>query len=409
LTLEFHKVTNQVQTMGGYLATRSRTLTNKLDLALERFYNAGDLEAVHERIKLVRESSVSGYRGATPAPRPYDEIICGVGDLPQAPPTATLIAADGSQIYPDPHAPVQYYLVNIGVFVYYFGVARLPEQMSEPQLYYTDEMLLDRDGRLITNVTVNARRSVMEMQWLAKEAWKRRSEPRPLIGFHDGGLLKFFGANDVADVANVERDYMEALKMLRDSNAIVSGYLDKPRSTYLISLLHLLHLHPNQVNDANLRSNGDLEGLTDDMLYSEVLEPGMRSAVMTQNSPQNLNYKEKDPDVEIAFFYINVSSRASAPVIVRIDIPMWVARDKAAVGALHALIVAQCSIQGRKQYPYALTRADELAYVSSVEKSQLDTMIRVEMLQNQLQPEASNKLQTKGLARGEKRKHRLGV
>jgi hypothetical protein len=88
---------------------------------------------------------------------------------------------------------------------------------------------------------------------------------------------------------------------------------------------------------------------------------------------------------------------------------MWVARDKMAVGALHALIVAQCSIQGRKQYPYALTRADELAYVSSVEKSQLDTMIRVEMLQNHLRPEASNKLQTKGLARGEKRQHRLGV
>jgi hypothetical protein len=145
------------------------------------------------------------------------------------------------------------------------------------------------------------------------------------------------------------------------------------------------------------------------MLYAEVLEPGMRSAVMTQNSPQNLNYKEKDPEVEIAFFYINVSLRPGYPVIVRIDIPMWVARDKAAVGALHALIVAQCSIQGRKQYPYALTRADELAYVSSVEKSQLDQMIRVEMLSNSLQPEASNKLQTKGLARGEKRKHRLGV
>ncbi len=394
--------------MGGYLATRDKTLTNKLDLALERFYAAGDLEAVHERIKLVRESSVSGYRGATPAPRPDDEIICGVGDLPEPPATATLIAADGSQIYPDPHAPVQYYLVNIGVFVYYFGVQRLPEQITEPQLYFTDEMMLDYDRRLITNTTVNARRSVMEMQWLAKEAWKRRAEPRPLIAFHDGGLLKFFGANDVAGAGDVERDYMQALKMLRDSNAIVCGYLDKPRSTYLISLLHLLSLHPEQVNDANLRSNGELEGLTDDMLYSYVLEPGARSAVMTQNSPQNLNYKEKDADVEIGFFYVNAST-GSSPVIVRIDIPMWVARDKVAVGALHSLIVAQCSIQGRKHYPYALTRADELAYVSSVEKSQLDTMIRVEMLRNQLQPEASNKLQTKGLARGEKRQHRLGV
>jgi hypothetical protein len=86
-----------------------------------------------------------------------------------------------------------------------------------------------------------------------------------------------------------------------------------------------------------------------------------------------------------------------------------VARDKAAVAALHALIVAQCSIQGRKHYPYALTRADELAYVSGGEKSQLDEMIRVEMLRHRLEPEASNKLQTKGLARGDRRQHRLGA
>jgi hypothetical protein len=153
-----------------------------------------------------------------------------------------------------------------------------------------------------------------------------------------------------------------------------------------------------------------MEGLTDDMLFAHVLEPGERSAVMTQNSPQNRTYKDKNDsgDFEIAFFYVNVSN-GSRPTIARIDIPMWVARDKEAVAALHALIIAQCSIQGRKHYPYALTRADELAYVSSIEKSQLDEMIRVEMMRNQLEPEASNKLQTKGLARGDKRQHRLGA
>ena len=195
---------------------------------------------------------------------------------------------------------------------------------------------------------------------------------------------------------------------LLDSGSILVGYLDRPRSTYLISLLHLLDLDVGQVNDANLRSNGDMEGLSDDMLFAHVLEAGERSAIMTQNSPQNRTYKDKDGDLEIAFFYVNVSS-ASHPVIVRIDIPMWVARDKEAVAALHALVVTQCAIQGRKHYPYALTRADELAYVSSIEKSQLDEMIRVEMIRNQLEPEASNKLQTKGLARGDKRQHRLGA
>jgi hypothetical protein len=410
VSLEFNKVVEQVQTMGRYLGHLSQGLEGKLALALERFYAANDLEAVHERIKLVRESSVSGYRGATPAPKPYDEIICGVGGLPEAPSNATLVAVDGSQIYPDPHGAVPYYLINMGVFAYYYGEPRLPYQFTEPMLNYSEALMLDRDGRLITNQTVNARRSVMEMQWLAKEAWNRRSEARPLIGFHDGGLLKFFGANDVAGAQQIEKDYLDALRMMLDSGSILAGYLDRPRSTYLISLLHLLQLDPGQVNDANLRSNGDMEGLTDDMLFAHVLESGERSAVMTQNSPQNRTYKDKNDggDFEIAFFYVNVSN-GSRPTIARIDIPMWVARDKEAVAALHALIIAQCSIQGRKHYPYALTRADELAYVSSIEKSQLDEMIRVEMMRNQLEPEASNKLQTKGLARGDKRQHRLGA
>ncbi len=408
MSLEFNKVVEQVQTMGRYLGHLDRSLANKLDLALERFYAATDLDAVHERIKLVRESSVSGYRGATPMPRPDDEIICGIGGLPDAPSSATLIAVDGSQIYPDPHAAAQYYLVNIGTFVYFYGEPRLPHQSTAPELYYNDAMLLDKDGRLITNQTVNARRTVMEMQWLAKEAWQRRDEPRPLVGFHDGGLLKFFGATELAGAPQIEGEYMDALRMLYDARAILLGYLDRPRSTYLISLLHLLDLDPGQVNDANLRSNGDLEGLTDAMLFAHVLEPGERSAIMTQNSPQNRTYKDKDSNLEIAFFYVNVSN-GRGPTIARIDIPMWVARDKAAVGALHALVVAQCSIQGRKHYPYALTRADELAYVSGAEKSQLDEMIRVEMLRHQLEPEASNKLQTKGLARGDRRRHRLGV
>lgn len=413
VTLEFTKVVDQVQTMGRYLSKREQTLASRLELALERFYQLCDLEPVHERIRLVRESSVSGYRGATPAPRPYSEILCGVGPVPEAPALAAIIAADGSQIYPDQHGSALYYLLNMGIFVYHHGETRVPVQLTHPELYYSDKMLLDRDGRLITNQTVNARRSVMEMQWLAKQAWTQAQEihasgeARPMITFHDGNLLKFFGANEVAGAQEVEKDYMEALQRLFDSGAVLAGYADKPRSTTLISLLHLMSLPPEQVNDANLKTNGELEGLSDAALYRHVLNPGDRSAVMVQNSPQNREYKNKGAEFEIAFFYVNVSS-SSHPIIVRLEIPMWVAMHPQAIDALHALVVHQCRIQGRKHYPYVLTRADEMAYVSSLEKQQLDELIRIAMLKNMVAPDQSNKLQTKGLARGQHRnQHRL--
>jgi len=408
LSLEFNQVFDQVKTMGRYLAHRANDAGTKLERALEWFYAANDLDVVHDRIKLVRESSVSGYRGAALLPRPYDEILCGVGDLPPLPDAASILAVDGSQVYPDPHSFAQYYLLNLSTFVYFHGESRVPFQASTPELFYSEKDTLDRDGRLITNQTVNARRSLREVQRLADVAWELRGDGIPIVAIHDGGLLKFFGATDVAGAYEIERDYMQALQKLHDAGALLIGYLDIPRSKYVISLLHLLNLAPEQINDANLKTNGEIEGLTDSHLYSHVLNSGERSALIVQNSPQNREYKDFGADYEIASFYVNVSNIAR-PSIARIDVPMWVAKDKSAVAAIHALIMTQCTIQGRRHYPYALTRADELAYVSSVEKSQLDEMIRISMRDMNLDPEASNKLQSKALARSERRQHRLKV
>lgn len=410
MSLEFNKLIDQVQTMSRFLAHKAEANSNRLLLALERFLAADDLDVVHERIRKVRESSVSGYRGAAPAPQPFDEVVCERFPLPELPPEAVILAVDGSQIYPDPHASAPYYLINMGMFAYYHGETRIPDQATQPFLYYNDNNLLDRDGRLINNQTVNARRSVMEMEHLAEAAWNLRDDRRLALAIHDGGLLKFFGATDVAGAQALEGDYMTALGKLRDARAALIGYLERSRSQYIISLLHLLSLPDELVTDANLKTNGELEGLTDDLLFKRVLKPGERSAIMTQNSPQNYAYKTKQgADFEIAFFYLNVASAGDDfPVIIRVDLPMWVAKDKPAVAAIHALIAAQCAIQGRKHYPYALTRADELAHVSGGEKAQLEEMIRVNMRRHQLTAEESNKLQTKGLARADRRQHKLG-
>lgn len=409
MSLEFNKVFEQVQVMGRYLKHKGDTNSTRLQDALEMFYNAHDLDAVYERIDLVRKSTVSGYRGATAAPRPYGEVICASESAPPSPQYASILAADGSQIFPDAHSPAPYYLINIGLYTYHQGANRLPEQFTHPELVYNPTLLEDKDGRLVTNQTVNARRTLAEMQWLARGAWDLRTVEHVILAIHDGGLLKFFGAAEVAGSQDIENEYLNSLQKLRDTQAILAGYLDVPRSTYIISLLHLLSLDASQINDANLKNNGALEGLTDAMLLAHVLKSGERSAVMTQNSPQNKEYRDrKGADFEMAFFYMNVSP-SSRPNIVRVDIPMWVAKDKEAVGMLHRLLLDQCAIQGRKHYPYVLTRADEIAYVSSIEKQQLEELIRVSMLSQEMHPEASNKLQSKGLARGNRQQHRLKV
>jgi hypothetical protein len=408
VALEFNKVVEQVQRMGRFLGNRNQTLSSRLELALQWYYAADDIEVVRRRIDLVRKSSVSGYRGGAALDEPVNEAVSFRRERPLMPDSATLIAVDGSQIYPDQHAPALYYLINMGTFTCFYGDGRIPMQETQPFLNYDDASLYDSDRRLVTNLTVNARRSVMEMQTLAKQAWTLRGDARPLVTLYDGGLLKFFGANEVADAHQIERDYMDAIGMLYDARAVLAGYLGRSRSTYIISLLHLLNLNPEDVNDFNLKTNGPLEGLTDVHLLSKVLKPGERSGLLAQNSPQNREYKDRDPNYEIAFFYVNVSDTLT-PSIARVEVPYWVARNPQALDDLHALVLAQCSIQGRRRFPYALTRADELAYVSSIEKGQLDEMINIELLKNRVESEASDKLLTKDLARGaHKQHHRLG-
>ena len=409
MPLEFSQLLDQVDTMGRALAHRNASAAEKVKLAMQWLAESCDLEPIRARIERVRQSNVSGYRGATP----LDEPICGPYPGQPEPQQAILTAVDGSQVYPDPHGQTLYYLTNIGRFQYCTGLPYPPEPFTQPELVYHDSKLQDRDGRMITNQTVNARRTLLEMQALAAAGWayyqhaQETGEWVPVALLHDGNLLKVFGANEVADAAKIEADYLRALQQIRDSGALLAGYVDRPRGSSLISLLHLLHLPEDGITETALRSNGELEGVTDEMLFRRILRPGERSALLALNSPQNREYKQHDDDLEIAFFYVNVALAGEGPKIARVDVPMNAARNPAHVNFLHGLLLAQCAIQGRKRYPYALTRADELAYVNGQDRAQLDELIRIAMLQNDLAAEQSNKLQTKGLARGERRQHRL--
>ncbi|HEX2619004.1 MAG TPA: DNA double-strand break repair nuclease NurA, partial [Phototrophicaceae bacterium] len=126
-----------------------------------------------------------------------------------------------------------------------------------------------------------------------------------------------------------------------------------------------------------------------------------------QNSPRNLSYRQRGVSYEIAFFYVKVAN-AFGSAIARVDLPMWVARDEKAVDALHGIILNQCTMQGRTPYPYALTRADELAVVGSKDKAKLDELVRIEMRKKGIMPKVlSAKDQSKHVARSDKRLYEL--
>jgi len=418
MALEFNKLVDQVARMSAMIDKLDFDLGERLQVARERFFAANDMDAIWERINLVRQSDISGYRGAAPLDPPYTEPVNAIYPAPAMPPQATLIAADGSQIYPNDRAPVHFYVINIGIFIYEHGRDKLPVQLTLPQLAFHKDHVHDGYGRVISNRTVDARRTVAEMQSLAQISWQHRGNGLPLIALYDNNLMFWVNA-DVTGSDHILRDYWGALQMLYDVQAngtpiTLAGYVDRPRSSVVLRLLYLMSLKDEtdiKIHERALSSGGDLDGLRDRNLFDIVLRPGERSAMMVQNSPRNLSYRQRGESYEIAFFYIKVGDHLRS-AIARVDIPMWVARNKAAVDNLHGMLLHQCTMQGRNPYPYVLTRADELAYISGKDKAKLDEMISIELRRKGMDPNVYNpKARGKELARSDRRtyEHRSDI
>lgn len=408
MALEFARLLPQLQTMGAMIDALDFDLSSLLELAAARFEAADDLERVYERIRFVRSSDISGYRGAAPLEAPYGQPINLIYGPPEAPAQATIVAADGSQVYPNEQAAVHYYLLNTGLFVYHHGQDRLPEQYSVPELFYHKSQVHDQAKRVISNRTVDARRTVNEMTQLARLARElvRDGESAPLLALYDNHLL-FWVNSDVTGSDQIMRDYHAAFVSLHDTGALLAGYLDNPyRSRVVTRLLYLLSLPDEAAVKANQQAityGGDLEALRDVHFFNYILQPGERSAVMVQNSPRNLSYRQRGVSYEIAFFYIKVYNGFQS-AIARVDVPMWVARDSAAVDTLHGLILEQCAMQGLTPYPYALTRADELAHVGGKDKRKLDELVNIELRKRGIDPATrSAKDRSKQAARSDKR------
>jgi hypothetical protein len=232
----------------------------------------------------------------------------------------------------------------------------------------------------------------------------------------DGPLLWLVGG-DTPGQFTLDKDYRGALIHFHDThvymrrqmeqNASIVGYVDRHDSRFVIRLLHLLMLPDDHIRRAIIEADGPFEGLNDDWLFSNLLDPGQRSALMVQQSPHNKSYRnETGLNYEIAFFYLNVGTWGK-PHIVRVEIPMWVALKPQAVDEVHTLLLEQCKMTGG--YPYVLTRADELAVVSSIERQQLNNMINIELLRNQQSVESSPKLQGKGMARQHRQQHQSSL
>ena len=386
MTLELSKLTAQVRAMGEELAGRRQKRADLVALArhwLAEYADQGD------RLR----HPARAIRAAIPTEESLDEHH----PQPAAPDRFTVIAADGSQIQPDRHGAALYYVINVGSLVYRHGSGEAPEPGSEPVLGYTEDDVYD-DGMLVAGNLLDLRRDLAEIGRLADLCVAE--PPGDVVALVDGTLVLW-----VLEERSEERKhaqvmaYLDQLSRIRETGASVAAFTSRPRRAEVVRLLHLASVEGDQ-GRASQEPN-PLEHLPDRAVFG-MLPPGARSALFVSPSPVNHDYY-RPAGHTIYFCYLNLANEGQPPVIARLEFPAWVAEDPDRLALVHGAVVVQARIAG--DYPYALARADELAFVSGPERVAFEEMVTTSLLRAGVIPTLSPKAYYKTLTRQGRRKY----
>ncbi len=389
MSLDFQQVRQQVSQLGESAPRRESRLQALRQQARQLLEtHAQDLDSLRQKVQAVVRSYDPSIRCAMPATEPLTAHY----RLPALPRRLVLLAADGSQIFLDRHAVVEYFLINIGTLQMAYGDSQTPATTVKSDLFYGDDLHVS--GAYPSEEKISLLRDLRERQKLAD-----------LVEHIDGdvitltdGRLELWGASPQEAVSETGQPteaggleaFLAALERLQEAGATAAGYVDKPSEDYVVRLLEVASSPLEKAKERPLLGVRDID------LFRALLAPGERSAVFeTQTRFANI-YRRRSESFAPHFFYLNVG-RPGHPWLARVDMLAWVATDTTRLDSLHAVLVHQCSMLGARPYPYALHRAHEIARVTPDEKDQLDMMIANELRKHGILVEESNKQFLKNL------------
>lgn len=385
MPLNLNRIAYQIRSMPSDLAEYKANSAKEISAALDALNSyAINPIVLTEHINLALEMAANldlSFICAVPTP----ESITLSYPLPACPERVTVTAGDGSQIFPDHHAIALYYCINVGCIAYRHGSGKTPEIYNpDPILCYRLEEVLDKRGDIIPTSEVRVRRDLGEIQALADLGTRYTQNSESVIALADGPLRLRVADLPFPRQKPCQAQYQAMLARLQEAGVIAAGYVDRPRSYYILSALHLASL--KTITEESLEQT-PYRFITDVDLFRSFLGPGERSAVFA--------FKDSaSRQTDAYFFYLNVS-QSSDPIMARVEIPGWVASDKNCVDILHAAIIRQCHLTGG--YPYVLARAHELALISKSEREGLETMLAVALRREHIKPELSPKQAQKNL------------
>ncbi len=394
--LDFGMLKRQIDRMASERKNLESDFYHRIDLALAEMDRwAEPWQDLSRKIA----SSRTSWLVAQPA-GPFVEAC----PQPERPAELTVIAADGSQIFPDRHEVSNCFLINIGYVVIHYGTGERPVLSSEPTLFYEEDDLYQEWAGRRTSVTremVGVRRNAMEFERVTQLAEEAKAEGRTAVGLSDGTLILWMLEGKPFDFRRETlRSTLSCLDRLQKARVPVAGYISDPGSADVVNGLRVgmcPEQPPNcdrcpwkaqqaqQLLDPTCEEPvgipcEPISGVTDDILFARKLQPGERSGVFGSTSKILEDYGPH----RICFFYVNTGSE-----IGRVEIPLWVATDRELLDLVHVTVVDQA--QKGNGYPVVLSESHERAVVRGAERDIFYKFLADTFVQNDIKAEISLK------------------
>ncbi len=381
MPVDYQQIQEQVRDMGQKTPERLAMMDRKRNRGLETLREyAGKADVLRQRVELARS-----YNPALRCAVPASERLDGAFPAPELPGPATLLAADGSQKFPDPHGEVEYSLINVGAFQ--MRQSETPREFVRSRMLYHEELYTPNG--LITDEAVALMRDLEERRLLADLAGQAAT---PVVTLTDGQLEFFRQPQETPEFTRAFDAYLAVLDELCQMGVSTAGYVDRPRGDLVVRLLELALLPEKDLRQAG--KERPLASVTDEMLFSELLKnPGERSAVF---AIQSVSTHRFTGSLALHFFYLNVG-RPDYPYLARVETPAWVIAQPALLDSLQAVLLSQCAIMGQRPFPYALHRAHEVAVVTFEDGVKITEMILAEMNRQGIVLDKSHKQGAKDL------------
>lgn len=368
MTINFVAVHRQIRQAAGEALREQARLDESFKCAWDALHTWADrLPDLTRRVEQALRANPS-LRCALP----WREALTTHIPAPPAPTQGLLLAADGSNANPNHHDRIPFGLINIGLFTYDLAHQRPPQEIIQSEVLLNQDLYDDLG-------TIGEERIALERDLRERRALLERLHDEttaPLITLTDGPLELYRQPREDPEFHAKFQDYLRVLAALAAKGVITAGYVDKPQADLVVRLLELALLDERELAQAG--QVRPLRGVTDRALFNRLLQPGERSALFGLQSTSAERFRQAaQGQLGLYFFYLNVGP-ANQPKVVRVEIPHWVAADANAVATLHGVLIQQTQITPNRRYPYALTRAHELAVVTYEDRQAVAAMIEQE-------------------------------